>query len=114
MARVSKAKRVLTDFDLSLADDAARFFYNPTGYTRYAYPWGEADSPLAKYPGPDNWQVEVMDYIGKALQTSDKAVRVAISSGHGSGKSALFSFLISWFMATRPDANIKATANTKT
>jgi hypothetical protein len=114
MARISKAKKVLTDFDLSLADDAARFFYNPTGFTRYAYPWGEVDSPLAKYPGPDAWQIEVMDYIGKALQTSDKAVRVAISSGHGSGKSALFSFLISWFMATRPDANIKATANTKT
>ena len=87
MARVSKAKRVLTDFDLSLADDAARFFYNPTGFTRYAYPWGEVDSPLAKYPGPDAWQIEVMDYIGKALQTSDKAVRVAISSGHGVGKA---------------------------
>ena len=113
MARVSRQKRQLNQYDLTLTDDAARFFYDPTGFTRYAYPWKEPDGPLSAYEGPDAWQIEVMDYIGKALRSSDRAVRVAISSGHGCGKTSLFSFLVNWFMTTRPDANIVATSNTK-
>lgn len=113
MARPSKQRRQLTEFDLALADDAARFFYDPAGFSRYAYPWGEKGGPLESYPGPDDWQVEVFSYIGQQLRTSTKAVRVAISSGHGIGKTAFFSMLVNWFMTTRPDANIVATSNTK-
>lgn len=113
MARPTKQRRPLTEFDLALADDAARFFYDPSGFARYAYPWGEP-GPLAAYPGPDSWQVEVFDHIGRALRTSDRAVRVALASGHGIGKTAFFSMLINWFMTTRPDANVVATSNTKT
>lgn len=114
MARPSKQRRQLTEFDLALADDAARFFYDPAGFSRYAYPWGEKDGPLESYPGPDDWQVEVMNYLGTAMKTANRAVRVAVASGNGSGKSTLAAFLINWFMTTRPDANIVATANTKT
>ena len=62
------------------------FFHDPTGFTRYAYPWEESDGPLGAYPGPDDWQVEVMDYIGQQTRTAKTAIRVAISSGHGCGK----------------------------
>lgn len=86
MARPSGARRTLNEHDMMLADEAGRFFYDPVGFTRFAFPWGEPSGPLAGHPGPDTWQVEVMDYIGEALRTSKKAVRVAISSGHGAGK----------------------------
>lgn len=114
MARPTKQRRPLTELDLALADDSARFFYDPVGFTRYAYPWGEPAGPLAQHPGPDSWQVEVLGHIGDALRSAKRAVRVAVASGNGSGKSTLAAFLINWFMTTRPDANCVVTANTKT
>ena len=88
MARIAvPKKKAVSELDQMLAEDAARFFHDPTGFTRYAYPWGESDGPLGAYPGPDDWQVEVMDYIGQQTRTAKTAIRVAISSGHGSGKA---------------------------
>lgn len=88
MARIAvPKKKAVSELDQMLAEDAARFFHDPTGFTRYAYPWEESDGPLGAYPGPDDWQVEVMDYIGQQTRTAQTAIRVAISSGHGSGKS---------------------------
>jgi hypothetical protein len=104
--------KALTGLDLKIADDVGRFFYNPTGFVRYAYPWTEP-GVLASQPGPDAWQVEVMDHIGEALKTSQTVTRVAIASGHGVGKSTLASWLVQWFMSTRPNCGIVATANTK-
>ena len=87
MARIAvPKKKAVSELDQMLAEDAARFFHDPTGFTRYAYPWGEPGGPLEIYPGPDDWQVEVMDYIGRQTRTAKTAIRVAISSGHGSGK----------------------------
>ena len=87
MARIAvPKKKAVSELDQMLAEDAARFFHDPTGFTRYAYPWEEPDGPLGAYPGPDDWQVEVMDYIGQQTRTAKTAIRVAISSGHGCGK----------------------------
>ena len=88
MARMAAPRKgAVSELDQMLAEDAARFFHDPTGFTRYAYPWGEPGGPLEIYPGPDDWQVEVMDYIGQQTRTAQTAIRVAISSGHGSGKA---------------------------
>ena len=87
MARIAvPKKKAVSELDQMLAEDAARFFHDPTGFTQYAYPWGEPESPLEDYPGPDDWQAEVMDYIGQQTRTAKTAIRVAISSGHGIGK----------------------------
>lgn len=88
MARTANPKKTtLSDLDKILAEDAARFFHDPTGFSHYAYPWGEPGSPLEEWPGMDRWQCEVMDYIGQQTRVADTAIRVAISSGHGSGKA---------------------------
>jgi len=103
---------ILTEADIKIADDIGNFFYNPVGFVRYAYPWGEP-GPLSDQPGPDTWQADVLNYVGEALKVNKTVTRVAISSGHGVGKSTLASWLIQWFMSTRPNCGIVATANTK-
>lgn len=55
---------------------------------------------------PDKWQEEAL----AAIATHN---RLAVASGHGVGKTALTSWLIHWFMATRPNPQVVVTANTK-
>lgn len=55
---------------------------------------------------PDKWQEEALRAIGAGQ-------RLAVASGHGVGKTALTSWLIHWFMATRPNPQVVVTANTK-
>lgn len=55
---------------------------------------------------PDTWQTE-------ALTALVENPRVAVASGHGVGKTALTSWIILWFISTRPNPQIVVTANTK-
>jgi phage terminase large subunit len=55
---------------------------------------------------PDKWQEDALN----AIAVGD---RLAVASGHGVGKTALTSWLIHWFMATRPNPQVVVTANTK-
>jgi len=55
----------------------------------------------------ESWQLEVLTQLGQGTQ------RIAVGSGHGVGKTALTSWIILWFMSTRPTPAIVATANTE-
>ena len=55
---------------------------------------------------PDEWQERALN----AIATES---RIAVASGHGVGKTALTSWLIHWFMSTRPNPQVVVTANTK-
>jgi hypothetical protein len=55
---------------------------------------------------PDTWQAE-------DLRATVDNSRIAVSSGHGIGKTRLVVSKIHWFMATRPNPQIVVTANTK-
>jgi len=117
--------------DEMLADDMGRFFADPLGFVMYAYDWEEDESiklvklsePYAsRYDceyGPDIWACEILDEIGAMVAANDfdgknavEAIREAIASGHGIGKSALISWLCNWIMSTRPFAQGTITANT--
>ena len=63
---------------------------------------------------PDDWQREVLQEIGTGLATPDEAVRMAVASGHGVGKSALVAWILLWAMATHQDTRGVVTANTET
>jgi len=63
---------------------------------------------------PDMWQREVLSEIGAGLMAPDEAVRIAVTSGHGVGKSALVAWILLWAMATREDTRGVVTANTET
>lgn len=102
---------VAADVDLALADDIARFEFDPLGYVKYVFDWGHGD--LRDDDGPDKWQAELLADIGKALRGATKSVRIAVASGHGIGKTALSAWVIHWFIATRPGCAGVVTANTR-
>ncbi len=60
---------------------------------KFAFPWGRPGTVLAGESGPEPWQCEVLEKLGHGLKqrdtSPDEAVRMAIASGHGIGKSAL-------------------------
>lgn len=100
--------------------ELSQFYGDPWGFVLYAYPWGKP-GPLADYDGPDEWQRLLLVEIGAAVRERGfngldtvKALRVAISSGHGIGKSTIVAWLVDWIMSTRPYAQGTVTANTFT
>jgi hypothetical protein len=108
------------DVDLELADFVATCYADPLRFVKGCYPWGEP-GPLAEHRGPDVWQADALTRIGAAVKARKfdgvKAVdpiRVAVSSGHGIGKSTLQAWLVDWIMSTRPHCRGTVTANTAT
>lgn len=114
-----------------LAQDMARFYSDPLGFVMYAYDWTR-DSTLHIVPlpeeysllydskfGPDKWACDFLNDLGQqvkergfnGVQAVD-AIRMAVASGHGIGKSAMTAWLVDWIMSTRPHAKGIVTANT--
>src|SRR5690242_15440987 len=101
----------------------ARFYADPLGFVMYAYAWDTDPSlQVAKLQepwnlvydsefGPDAWACELLDEIGAKVRANAfdgahavPAIREAIASGHGIGKSAITAWLVDWIMSTRPFA----------
>ena len=89
--------------------------WDPLARTMVAFPWGQPGTPLADYKRPRNWQCDVMmdirDHISNEA-TRYQPLRIAVTSGHGIGKSALVAMLGSWAMDW-PHARVMVTANTE-
>lgn len=102
-----------TNPEKELRADIGRFSKNPLGFVKYSFPWGAAGGELEKFEGPDEWQKEILIDLGKGLLTINDAIREAVASGHGIGKSALVSWIILWGMSTFEDCKIIVTANTE-
>jgi hypothetical protein len=112
------AQTATADPEQELIDEIALCYNDPLRYVLFAFPWGEAGSSLANEDGPDDWQVDICDSIKAALEDGEDAstaiataIRVAVASGHGIGKTALIAWLIKWFMATREFPQIVVTAS---
>lgn len=79
----------------------------------WAFPWGEPGTELEHETGPDVWQREHLEYIGRCLQTAPHTpVQTGVVSGHGVGKSCDVSWLTMWAMTTSVDTKCVVTANT--
>lgn len=94
--------------DLQLADELANFYADPLGFVKFAYPWGEA-GPLENEEGPDVNQIEFLTALGEEVkqrgfdgETPVMPIRMAESSGHGTGKSAMGAWIADWIISTRP------------
>ncbi len=94
-----------------LAEIARACKSDPFKFVSLAYPWGEEGGPLAKHPGPDDWQRDVLQYVRDNLG-SGRPLRLAVAGGVGPGKSALMAWLINWGMSTCVDTRCRVTANT--
>lgn len=98
---------------MDLIEELAGFSSDPLGFVYFAFPWGEPGE-LSAATGPEPWQEELLIDLGRGIIDLSTAVRLATTSGHGIGKSALVSWLILWAMSTFEDTIGVVTANTET
>lgn len=87
---------------------------DPLACVRQLFPWGQDE--LQDYDGPRVWQSDVLDVIGLHLRdqaTRYRPLRIAVSSGHGIGKSAGIGMIVQWAMTTCDDCRVVVTANTE-
>lgn len=109
-----------------LAEDISQFYADPLGFVMYAYPWGEQGS-LEAETGPDDNQKEFLTSLGNEVKGwrcgedtgqifngSDPVmpIKMAETSGHGTGKSAMGAWLADWILSTRPHSVGTVTAGT--
>lgn len=105
--------------EIELAEFVGRYYADPLGWARVAFPWGHGI--LAKLDGPCPCQVRILTALGDAVRARKfngrdavKPIRIAVSSGHGIGKSVLFGIIDNWIKSTRPHSQGTVTANTFT
>lgn len=110
----------LRDVELELGDRMIEYRQDPSGFARYAFPWGEPGF-LERYEGPDAWQQKFLEDLGAQVRQRGfdgcdpvMPIRMAVSSGHGIGKTVLISIVLWWIMSTRPFSQGTVTANTFT
>jgi hypothetical protein len=113
--------REQTNHEQKLVEAILNFTNDPYGFVLFVFPWGKPGSGLEDEDGPDVWQTKVLQLLGAALRREGvfakilmAAVRIAVASGHGIGKTALVAWIILWFISTRPNPQIVVTANTGT
>lgn len=92
---------------------AAHCRYDPLLWAENAWEWGEGtleDQDIRV------WQADVMDIIAQHLadpETRYQPLRIAVSSGHGIGKSAGMGMIANWAMSCFEGARVVITANTE-
>lgn len=102
-----------------LAEFVSQFYADPLGFVQAAYMWNEPDGLPPNLQRPEDWQVEFLTELGRQVRQNAfdgvktcPPIRMAVSSGHGVGKSTLVAWLVEWLMATRPNCKGTITANT--
>lgn len=96
-----------------MVEDLAGFVHDPLGAVLYGFPWGKGE--LAPFAGPRAWQREELEKIAAHLQNPETRFKVyplAISSGHGPGKTTFSAMLAWWALSTFDNAMVRVTANT--
>lgn len=96
----------------ALLDELGSFSYDPLGFVYWAFPWGEPGE-LQDQTGPDEWQIKVLTRLGQGLITIEEAILIAVTSGHGVGKSALVAWIVWWAYSTASGTRGVVTANTE-
>jgi hypothetical protein len=106
--------------DMQLAREIALFYDNPIGFVLYAFPWGEQGTPLENVEGPDPNQWKFLTNLGAEVRARGfngnkpvMPIRMAESSGHGTGKTAMGAWIACWILCTRPHSIGTVTAGTK-
>jgi hypothetical protein len=101
------------EFDKRLYGEVGAFRLDPLGYVMFAFPWRVPGTALADEEGPEPWQRDVLERLGAGLLSLNEALRIAVASGHGIGKSALVAWIILWALSTLRDTRGVVTANTE-
>ncbi len=97
-----------------LLNEVAEVLDNPLAYAKRFYPWGRG--ALEGSTGPRIWQAQILTDLRDHLASSKRyePCCVAVSSGHGIGKSAFMGMVTNWAMSVCDDAKVIVTAGTGT
>jgi hypothetical protein len=86
-----------------------KYRFDPLGFVMQEWPWGQEGTELEGIESPDDNQKQFLIDLGKHVtegnfdgHTPVKPVRMAISSGNGTGKTSLGAFVAWWILRTRP------------
>jgi hypothetical protein len=109
---------VKSDVDLQIAEDVSRFYDDPLGFVKWAYPWGQPGM-LERHDGPDEWQREALIELGNQIKERKfdglhpvEPIRIVIVSGHGIGKGVFCAWVTHFILSTRPRSRGTITATT--
>lgn len=113
-----RRKAPVLDAEGALVAIMGSLTHNPLGFVLFAFPWNEPGSDLAGLTGPRTWQREELVKLGDRLSAtllldSWAAIQLAITSGNGSGKSALASWLTLFSLCTYADTRVIITASSE-
>jgi hypothetical protein len=104
--------------DVELAEELAKYYADPLGFVRFAFPWGEPGA-LEAEEGPDELQAEFLQSIAQEVEkrgfdgsTPVMPILMNEASGHGTGKSAMGGWIAWWLLCTRPFSIGTVTAGT--
>lgn len=107
--------KVKQDIDLDIINQAALSQYDPLSWANFAWDWGYGE--LKGLTGPREWQCDILTEIKNHLANPEsryQPLQIAVSSGHGIGKSAGMGMISNWAMSCFDNARIVTTANTDT
>jgi hypothetical protein len=85
--------------------------HDPVRFVEEGFEWGKGE--LRNSTGPEPWQRWLLEQIRDGLMTPGQAIRVAVASGHGVGKSCIASWITLWAMSTSPDTRGIVTASSE-
>jgi hypothetical protein len=91
----------------SIADELVECRADPVRFVETMFDW---QSPELKGASPEPWQRAVLEAISDGLPLG-KAIRIAVASGHGIGKTALTSWIVLWAISTCRDCRGILTAS---
>jgi hypothetical protein len=84
---------------------------DPVRFVEEAFDWGKGE--LENATGPEPWQRWLLEQIRDGLKAPGEAIKIAISSGHGIGKSCVCSLIVLWAISTFPGARAIITASSE-
>jgi hypothetical protein len=91
----------------TIADELVACAADPVRFVETMFDW---HGPELKGKAPEPWQREVLCGVRDGLPLN-QAVRIAVASGHGVGKTALVSWLVLWAISTCKDCRGILTAS---
>jgi hypothetical protein len=84
---------------------------DPVAFVEGAFEWGHGE--LENSCGPEPWQRWLLEQISAGLMHPGEAIKIALASGHGIGKSALCSWIALWAISTFPGTRGIITASSE-
>jgi hypothetical protein len=105
MTAAAPALQQSNDLD-SVADELVACRADPELFVDNMFDW---NGPELKGKQPEPWQREVLRAVRDGLP--NKAIRIAVASGHGCGKTSLITWLCLWAMSTCTDCKGVLTAS---